>query len=721
MSALESVRFSVFEVDLRTRELRKHGVRLKIQEQPFQVLEALVERPGELVTRQELQRRIWGAETIVDFDQSLNRAVNKLRDALGDGAESPRFVETVPRRGYRFIGDLEPAPVQDVPPTSNAGPVQAGSGTHASRRMRWLVAAAGVVSFAAVASIWMARNNRVRPLPRVVSLTAFSGTESHVAFSPDGKQIAFAWNGEKQDNTDIYAKVIGEPGALRLTTDAAFDGYPAWSPDGRQIAFFSDRGRGGIYVISAIGGQERKLADVSSNSRLAWSPEGKFLLAAKSHQDGSTDSSDGALFLIPIETGEAPRAVLGAPRGTWYIEPSYKPGGGALAVAACTGSFTGSNCSIEIFPVQHGLPSAHPERLTPATLKVLGLAWSADGSAVVYSTQNGNDLNLWRVSVADKRSEQVEIAGSGASYPAVDPNTGRLAYSRRIADDDIWRLHRGSEPSAFLTSSRIDTSAEYSEDGRHVVFSSGREGEGTEVWVADADGSRPTQITRMGKFSGSPRWSPDGRWIAFDSRASGWNVWVVDAGGGSPRQLTQGAFDSVIPSWSRDGKSIYFASNRSGRFQIWRIDARGGSPFQVTRNGGYVAFESSDGKALYYTLSDSGSEGLYAKDLPNGREHQLIESPVVKRGFAILANGIYYLASRSKSERPYGTWLAPFQTPNEPYEIRFFRFATGQSEAVNEIKGPLHLGLTVSADQKTFLFTKISDSGADLMLIDNYR
>src|SRR5215831_12509121 len=101
------IRFSVFEMDLRTRELRKSGLRLKVQEQPFQVLEALLERPGELVTREELQSRIWG-NTTVDFDQSLNRAVNKLRDALGDGASTPRFIETLPRRGYRFIGSLEP-------------------------------------------------------------------------------------------------------------------------------------------------------------------------------------------------------------------------------------------------------------------------------------------------------------------------------------------------------------------------------------------------------------------------------------------------------------------------------------------------------------------------------------------------------------------------------------------------------------------------------------
>ena len=110
MSDPAPVRFGAFELDLRTGELRKHGIRRKIQDQPFQVLQALVGRPGELVTREELQRRIWGEDTFVDFDQSLNRAVNKVREALGDSAENPRYIETLARRGYRFIAPVEGPP-----------------------------------------------------------------------------------------------------------------------------------------------------------------------------------------------------------------------------------------------------------------------------------------------------------------------------------------------------------------------------------------------------------------------------------------------------------------------------------------------------------------------------------------------------------------------------------------------------------------------------------
>src|SRR5262249_34966990 len=151
----------------RNRELRKHGVRLKLQDQPFRVLQALVERPGEVVTREELQRRIWGGDTFVDFDQSLNRAVNKLREALGDGAGTPRLIEELPRRGYRSIAPLE------------GKPGAASEATAAGKSYRSFAWAATGLLLSAGVGLWLALSHRTLPPPRVVPLTTFTGTESH--------------------------------------------------------------------------------------------------------------------------------------------------------------------------------------------------------------------------------------------------------------------------------------------------------------------------------------------------------------------------------------------------------------------------------------------------------------------------------------------------------------------------------------------------------------
>jgi DNA-binding winged helix-turn-helix (wHTH) protein len=190
------VRFGAFELDLHTGELRKHGIRLKLQEQPFHVLQALVERPRELVTREDLQRRTWGDHTFVDFDHSLNSAVNKIREVLGDSAGNPRYIETMARRGYRFIAPVEGAP-KPVMQTVAAG--------RPWGKIVWV--AAGVLAVAGAGAL-LTRDRAALPSPRLVPLTTFPGTEAHPAFSPDGKQVAFTWYGERDDNPDIYVKLV---------------------------------------------------------------------------------------------------------------------------------------------------------------------------------------------------------------------------------------------------------------------------------------------------------------------------------------------------------------------------------------------------------------------------------------------------------------------------------------------------------------------------------
>src|SRR3981189_120294 len=149
-------RFGVFEVDLRSGELRKQGVRIKLQEQPFHVLTVLLQRPGEVVTREELRNQNWPADTFVDFDNSLNTAINKLREALGDAADNPRFIETLPRRGYRFI-----APVTEIEGTTRGAATSVSMA--APTRSRKIVMTVAVVIVAAGISgglLWRARRAR---------------------------------------------------------------------------------------------------------------------------------------------------------------------------------------------------------------------------------------------------------------------------------------------------------------------------------------------------------------------------------------------------------------------------------------------------------------------------------------------------------------------------------------------------------------------------------
>ncbi|MDX1503764.1 MAG: winged helix-turn-helix domain-containing protein, partial [Thermoanaerobaculia bacterium] len=265
--------FGLFEVDGVTGELVREGRPVSLQEKPGQVLLALLERPGQLVTRESLFRRLWSEGTFVEFDTNLNAAVLKLRQALGDDASNPRFVETVVGRGYRFI-----APVRRLP---------AGAGS--PEPVRRLPPAIGYISGGLLVVVLLAWAGARwldwrQQAPRVVSttrLTADPGLDDTPSWSPDGSRVAYA--SDRLGQMDIWVRQVGTGDPVVLTHDhAGYDGNPAWSPDGERIAFASDREGGGIFVMTSLGGHPRHLVELSvvpavevtaSVPTLAWSPD----------------------------------------------------------------------------------------------------------------------------------------------------------------------------------------------------------------------------------------------------------------------------------------------------------------------------------------------------------------------------------------------------------------------------------------------------------------
>ncbi len=365
------LRFGVFEIDRRTGEVRRQGVRIKIAVQPFQILSTLVDRPGELVTREELRQRLWPSDTFVDFEHSLNSAVKKLRLALGDVAEAPVFIETLPRRGYRFL-----PPVEAVMEAER----------HPGRRRAAVIGIALAVT-AAVTALLLFRITARHAASNVklAPLTAFPGQEVAPSFSPDGTQVAFAWTGDTADAAegfDLYAKVVGTERPLRLTTHPVAWITPAWSPDGRSIAFsrVSSAGESGIYAVSALGGPERKLVDASfapfwilSASALSWSPDGRLLAYSETPPGGPV-----SMWLLSVGNLQKTRIEPAvACQDAW--NPTFSPEGNTLAFA-CSSSI--GVWSIYVQPFSGGAA----KRVASATGFPGGLCWTPDGSRIVFAT-----------------------------------------------------------------------------------------------------------------------------------------------------------------------------------------------------------------------------------------------------------------------------------------------------------------------------------------------
>jgi len=337
-----SVRFGVFEVDLRSAELRKQGVRVRLQEQPFQVLAALLERPGEVVTREELIHRLWADGTVVDFDRGLNAAITRLRQALSDGAEVPRYVETVARRGYRFIAPIETiddngqAPSLPVPALSTRLPKQSSG--------PMVLGALGIALFAVVVAgwWWFARSSaeRAGPALQVTPLTAGDGQERNASFSPDGTQVVYEWS-KDEGTRHLYVKVVGAGDPIALTSGPENDHGPAWSPDGRLIAFLRELNEStiGLFVIPPLGGVERKVAEVASpdwlvlaryHRRLDWTRDSHHLIVSVPERAGSPER----LLLVSIDSGEK-RWLTSPSDGSPYAdrEPVVSPDGRTVAFA----------------------------------------------------------------------------------------------------------------------------------------------------------------------------------------------------------------------------------------------------------------------------------------------------------------------------------------------------------------------------------------------------
>jgi Tol biopolymer transport system component/DNA-binding winged helix-turn-helix (wHTH) protein len=712
--------FGSFILDVENRLLFRDGHAIAITPKAFDALLQLVEGHGRLVTKEDLIRVLWPNTFVTE--SNLTQTIFLLRKALGETAGDQRYVVTVPGRGYRLA-----AAVREVLPDPQ-GPLQtdetaalpreddhpgAVAVTSAATARRWQVFVP--LGMAIVAGLGMyvqwSRPEGIAPadagapgmsMPR--PLTSFPGIEADPAWSADGRQVAFTWNGADQADYDLYLLRPESSQTLRLTTAPGTDANPAWSPDGRSIAYVhvaEDEGKRSLNLISPLGGVPHVMfTHAAKLGAPQWTPDGRAIIFELTPAAGRPSE------IWSLSTGTAQRQRLTSPPAgsAGDVSPAISPDGRVLAFPRKTAWRTSELYLLDLDPEFR--PAGEPRRVTD--LGYVGWpAWTPDGGRILFEGSR-EGVGIWQLELASMRLRPVYGVPDTASQPAVARQPGghsALVFTNRLAEQSIWRFSTargsGEPPLELLPSSRSQRYARYSNDGRRLAFSSTRTGH-EEIWVANADGSHPVQLTFLrNQLTEAGHWAPDDGAIAFVSQdRAGRQIYVIAAGGGQPLRLTSEERVDTGSGWSRDGNAYYYTSSRSGQREVWKVRRDGGSPEQITVGGGEAAFESRQGILYYWTRRPDGTMSLKRRQPQGDREVDLTPAGIPPA--VVAPDGFYYISAGTQ-------------------DIYLFQEETGASVRVMENPGKPHKQFTISPDGRWFASGFLRSSSVDLMIMEHFR
>ena len=693
--ASSRIRFSDFEADLRSQELFRAGSAVRLPNQSFLALAALLERPGELVTREELRNRLWPDNRVVEFEQGLNAIINRLREALGDSAETPRFIETLPRRGYRFIGELMP---------DAQAPVDSPVAAPVSRRTRSAAGIAiGVIALliTLVALRWLPQD-RTRTAATASAATATAtplttllGQERMAALSPDSQRVVFAWDGAggSPAGFDLFVRSLDSERLTRLTQVPATALAPAWSPDGSRIAFTRMDENAGVFVIAATGGAETKLSEASftqeSLMQPAWSPDGATLAY-------SAVGTGGSHVLRLLSLGSSTSTALAPAPQCWHAgAPAFSTDGKHLAFLCMT-----SVALYGVYVLDVGAGSA-PRPLAKFQGQPQGVTWR-DANHILIANDSGDGSGVWTLDL-DGNAVRPAVAEDAMSA-GLSARNGRIVYSRARQVIDIWRIEPGSGAPArkWIFSTRAQLTPQFSPDGKRIAFQSNRSGS-PEIWLAEADGTNAVRLTTFnGPLTGGPSWCSDGRRLAFDSRESGVSaIYVVDTLERVPRRVAASQSNLALPVWSAD---CHWLLASDGHAALYRLPADGGDALLFTTQRSYQA--AVVGERVVFNVAEPATVSLWSQPLEGGGAAALPGMPrlAYADSWAVNAQGIFFTDSST-----------------DPVTLRRYDFASATTRELARLPNlptPLGgLGLAVSADG-TALYTHTEDSQSDLVLLE---
>ena len=678
----EVVRFGVFEVNRTTGELRKGGVRIRLQDQPFQILLMLLERPGEVVTREEIQGRLWPEGTFVEFEHSIGTAVKKLRQALGDDADTPRYIETLPRRGFRFIAPVESPVAESFPPRSEIrrapGPVII------TRHKKAAIGSVALVAAALLAGTWFLLHRHPKPPAELTQKQlTFNSSDNPVGsavISPDSKYLAYS------DLAGIKVKLLSTAEEQLIPRPV---GVPAgffwwvdsWFPDSTQLLVDANDkvGHTSLWTVSVLGQSPRQLREGASGFGV--SPDGKHIAFSLLGVPGMHRD----LWLMGSQ-GDNPQKVL---------------------------SISGEN---------EGLP---------------WVDWSPDGERLAYTrVHRSSDRFLWSIETCDLK---------GANRTAVVPDTelfmadplwlpeGRIIYTRKESlasgDVNVWQIavdNRIGTPTgkpkritqwAGSYLGDLSTSA----DGKQLMMvrrifqAQGYLGE------LAAGGTRmnpPRRLTNDEASDDPTGWTPDSKAVLFDSNRNGtWGIYKQGIGQETSEPLLTGPQDDSGPRLSADGAWILYVESP-------RTTANPAPPLRLMRipaSGGVSQFVMETRNTLDFGCARAPASLCVIFETSQNRKQMMITPFDPLKGRGKVLRTIEEDPSHTYSETqlsPDGSTVSISRAGEPEIHIRLLSLSGGPDREFT-LKGWSNItGLDWSPDGKGFYCGSVSSQGGTLLHVD---
>jgi Tol biopolymer transport system component/DNA-binding winged helix-turn-helix (wHTH) protein len=657
------VRFGPYQLDLRSGELKKNNRKLNLPDQSFRILCALVEQPGEVVLREEIRKKLWPDEVVVEFDHSINTAVKRLRDTLCDSVEKPHYIETLARKGYRFIGKVEAEPsepkelsgrqfeaidsakpvfselVAQVQPLAEfplavENPSLPRSPVRATHKKWWILASGfSFVAVAAGIAVTVRMYPVVKSTPKMTRLTFDSGLTTDPAISPDGKLLTYATDRNGNGSLHIWVQQFMPDGqAVQLTGGDTDDHQPTFSPDGSKIAFRSERDGGGIYVIPAIGGEPTLIAKGGRDPR--FSPDGRWIAYWQTNQIAAPWVAGAGTVYLVRSAGGPPQALrsnltaAGVPEwsddGTRLIVfgrrddlPPPVAGWNWWVIAVDGGPATSTNAFALLREKGFNLSGSEAPRVAK---------WHAN--ELLFVARRGDTTNVWNVEV-DRSTSRVTgdphqlTVGTGLdAYPSVSAD-GRLLFAGLTNSKDVWILPANTNAATVAGPLRRVTEtagshlfASLSADGNLLAYSAERYGR-LHAWIKNLKSNADTPVA-TGMTNDMDRLSSDGSLLAY---TTGTNPdgpgFIVPVRGGAPDQVCTKC--PSIYDISPDNHVVLY--RRGNAIRAFDLISRHDSLFmesakyhvyqdKFSPDGSWVTFEAihDNRSRLYVTKLRSGAE-----------------------------------------------------------------------------------------------------------------